>query len=154
MIQRRTGGIDGWSADPAVMINDAADLQTLLAAIVRRYHLIGAVVATRDGDVLARVGGALEDASDGFEAAIAGDPGSLRSLADAIEGKTLPRYFSQGALDAYADRPAPDVVALFMREVNGAASERDELQMVSDYNVAKEMTAELRTGMARLGERS
>ena len=153
MIQRRTGESSGWSADPAVLINDAADLQSLLEAIVRRYHLVGAVVATQDGDVLARVGGALEDASDGFEAALAGDAASLRSLADAIEGKPLPRYFSQGALDAYADTPSPRVVALFMRELKHAGSERSELQMVSDYNVAKEMTAELRSGMTRLSER-
>ena len=153
MIQRRTGGSDGWAADPAVLITDAADLQTLLEAIVRRYQLVGAVVATQDGEVLARVSGALEDASDGFEAALAGDAGSLRSLANAIEGKTLPRYFSQGALDAYADQPSPHVVALFMRDLGGVAGERSELQMVSDYKVAKEMTAELRSGMARLAER-
>jgi hypothetical protein len=153
MIQRRTGGSDGWSADPTVLINDAADLQTLLEAIVRRYQLVGAVVASQDGEVLARVSGALENATDGFEAALAGDSGSLRSLANAIEGKALPRYFSQGALDAYADQPSPRVVALFMRDVSGVAGERSELQMVSDYNVAKEMTAELRSGMARLADR-
>ena len=153
MIQRRTSGNDGWSPDPAVMINDAADLQSLLEAIVQRYRLVGAVVATNDGDVLARVGGALEDAGDGFEAALAGDAGSLRSLANAIEGKALPRYFSQGELDAYADQPAPHVVALFMRDVGATGGERGDLQMVSDYNVAKEMTAELRSGMTRLAER-
>jgi hypothetical protein len=152
MIQRRTPTDHGWAADQAVRIHDAADLQTLVEAIVQRYHLMGAVIATREGDVLARVGGALEDAADGFEAALAGDAGSLRGVADAIDGKVLPRYFSQGSLDAYADQPSPHVVALFMRE-RGTAGERSELQMVADYNVAKEMAEELRQGMARLGER-
>jgi hypothetical protein len=150
VIQRRSDANESWSRDPAVPIANAADLQSLLEAIVRRYRLMGAVVATNEGEVLARVGGALEDATDGFEAALAGDAGSLRSLADAIQGKALPRYFSQGALDAYADKPSPHSIALFMRRVD-SAHDRSELQMVSDYQLAKELADELRQGMVRMG---
>jgi hypothetical protein len=151
MIQRRTDGSDNWQADAGFSTASAADLQTLLEAIVRRYQLRGAVIANHNGHVRARVGGSLADATDGFEAAIAGDSGSLKNLAEAIEGKTLPRYFSQGTVDAYADSPAPGLVVLYMRERPDVNRERGELEMVSDYNVAKEMTEELRAGITRLG---
>ena len=90
MIQRRRSGNDGWSPDPAVMINDAADLQSLLEAIVQRYRLVGAVVATNDGDVLARVGGALEDAGDGFEAALAATPDPCAASRMLSRGRPCP----------------------------------------------------------------
>jgi hypothetical protein len=38
-----------------------------------------------------------------------------------------------------------------MRQRPDDELERDELAMVSDYNVAKQMTEELRAGLARLG---
>jgi hypothetical protein len=142
---------DGWLPGPAGTAHTTS-LQALLESLVQRYGLKGAVVATRTGEVRARVGdGTPDGADDGFEAALAGDPTILRELAGAIEGMTLPRYFSQGSLDAYADLPTPGLVSLFMRERPDPGSERTELQMVSDYNVAKEMVAELRLGLARLG---
>ena len=142
---------DGWLPGPAVTAQPA-NLQALLESIVQRYGLRGAVVAARTGDVRARVGDGTPDrADDGFEAALAGEPTILKELADAIESMTLPRYFSQGSLDAYADLPTPGLVALFMRERADPGVERTELQMVSDYNVAKDMVAELRSGLARLG---
>lgn len=151
MIQRRSDGSEGWQPDARFTTILAADLTALLEAIVRRYGLIGAIVATNTGEVRARVGGvALEEAKDGFEAALAGETGSLKSLAGAIEGKALPRYFSQGELDAYADIPAPGLIALFMRKRPDPASERSELEMVSDYNVAKHMIDDLRRGMKTL----
>src|SRR5215212_2466829 len=119
----------GWSADPTVSTASAGDLQSLLDRLVARYRLVGAVVATKSGGVVAQVGPSLVDANDGFAAALAGDPGSLASLATAIEGKTLPRYFSQGVLDAYADLPSPGLVALFMRD-RGNATPMTELSMV------------------------
>ena len=151
MIQRRTNESDGWQPGPPFATADATSLQALLEAIVRRYGLKGCVVATRAGAVRARVGSTPDGAHDGFEAALAGDSDSLAELADAIAGKALPRYFSQGSLDAFADLPTPDLVALFMRERTDPAAERSELQMVSDYSVAREMVAELRSGLARLG---
>jgi hypothetical protein len=142
---------DGWTAGPAGTA-PATNLQALLESIVQRFSLIGAVVASRTGDVRARVGdGTVDRAADGFAAALAGDGTVLSGLAGAIEGMTLPRYFSQGSLDAYADLPTPGLVALFMRERGDQAKEPSELQMVSDYTVAKEMVAELRAGLARLG---
>src|SRR5688572_26735714 len=139
----------GWSPDSAVTTATAADLQSLLQAIVKRYRLMGAVVATAAGEVRAQVGPSLADATDGFGAALAGHTESLVGLAQAIDGKTLPRYFSQGVLDAYADVPQPGLVALFMRERTNP-TQPTELELVSDYNIAKEMTAELRSGMQRL----
>jgi hypothetical protein len=150
VIQRRTNDSNGWQPGP-VNTTSAANLQALLEAIVRRFGLKGCVVATRAGHVRARVGEVSDGARDGFEAALAGDADSLRELAEAIDGKALPRYFSQGNLDAFADLPTPDLVALFMREREDPSAERTELQMVSDYNVARDMVAELRTGIARLG---
>jgi hypothetical protein len=150
VIQRRTNDDGGWQPAP-VSTAEAANLQALLEAIVRRYGLKGSVVATRAGAVRARVGSVPDGARDGFEAALAGDADSLKELAEAIEGKALPRYFSQGSLDAFADLPTPDLVALFMRERADPTAQRSELQMVSDYNVAREMAAELRAGLARLG---
>ena len=150
MIQRKQPGAAEWHTDLTVSTTNASDVQSLVEQIVRRYGLMGAVVATDAGEVRAHVGPALADATDGFAAALAGDANSLASLADAIRGKTLPRYFSQGVLDAYADIPAPGLIALFMRD-RADQGERSELQLVSDYNVAKEMTDELRTGLQRLG---
>ena len=146
MIQRRTAE---WSADAAVKTTDAISLKTLLELVVKRYGLTGAVVANLDGVVREKAGaGSVESASDGFEAALAGDAGSLKGLAEAIQGKPLPRYFSEGSRDAFADLPAPGLVAFFMRE--RGAGERSELQMVSDYNVAKDACEEIRSGIARL----
>ena len=139
----------GWSPDPAVSTAAASDLQSLLEGIVKRYRLMGAVVASTDGEVRAQVGPSLAEATDGFAAALAGHTESLVGLAQAIEGKALPRYFSQGVLDAYADVTQPGLVALFMRERTNPTAPT-ELELVSDYNIAKEMTAELRSGMQRL----
>jgi hypothetical protein len=149
MIQRRQDG-QGWSADTSVTTASADDLQSLVEAVVQRYRLLGAVVASKAGDVRARVGPSLEAATDGFLAALAGHGDSLAQLAAAIEEKTLPRYFSQGELDAFADLPKPGLVALFIRK-RPETSQRSELEFVSDYNVAKEMTLELRNGIERLG---
>ena len=149
MIQRKQPET-GWSADPSVNTTSATDLQSLLEAVVKRYRLMGAVIATTTGAVRAQVGPSLAEATDGFAAALAGHPDSLVGLAAAIEGRTLPRYFSQGVLDAYADLPSPGLVALFMRE-RANTKTPTELELVSDYNVAKEMTLELRSGMQRLG---
>ena len=148
MIQPKQPG-SGWSPDPAVSTSGAADLQSLLESVVKRYRLMGAVVATSAGEVKAQVGPSLAEATDGFAAALAGHAESLAGLAQTIEGKVLPRYFSQGVLDAYADLPAPGLVALFMRERANTASPT-ELELVSDYNIAKEMTLELRSGIQRL----
>jgi hypothetical protein len=148
MIQRKQPESGGWSPDPAVATTAASDLQSLVNALVKRYRLMGAVVATITGEVRAHVGPALAEARDGFASALAGHPQSLIELASAIEGKTLPRYFSQGELDAYADLPTPGLVALFMRQ---RTSPPTDLELVSDYNVAREMTLELRNGLQRLG---
>jgi hypothetical protein len=139
----------GWTPDSSVSTATATDLQSLLEALVKRYRLMGAVVATTAAAVRAQVGPSLAEATDGFAAALAGHAESLVGLAQAIEGKALPRYFSQGVLDAYADVPQPGLVALFMRERTNPTPPT-ELELVSDYNIAKEMTAELRTGMQRL----
>ena len=146
MIQKRS---DDWMPNTRVSTNTAADVQSLLQAIVARYSLMGAVLATDQGEVRAQVGPSLDDATDGFTAALAGHKESLAGLAGAIAGKTMPRYFSQGELDAYADTPGPGLVALFMRQ--RGAGDRSELQMVSEYKTAQEMTDEFRAGLRRLG---
>lgn len=151
MIQRRDFEGDGWAPSGAAPVV-ATNLQMLLEDLVRRYGLKGAVVATRAGDVRASVGAQSLDTGDGFGAAVAGDAEVLQGLAHAIDGMTLPRFFSQGSLDAYADLPTADTVALFMRDPGTAGGERSDLEMVSDYNVAKELVMELRAGMARLGD--
>lgn len=124
-----------WSADPSVSLHSAGDLQSLLEAIVRRYQLLGGVVANNAGVVQAQTGGAVQD---------------LQSLAAAIDVSVLPRYYANGPLDAYVDIVGPDLIALLMRERPDGGDGRTELGMVSDYNVAKEMTEELRAGISRL----
>lgn len=117
-------------------LDGARDLQSLLEALVKRYRLTGAVIATDAGGVQAQVGEPVED---------------LPGLAAAIDPRVLPRYFANGELDAYADIPAPGLIALLMhRRTDSAQADRDELAIVSDYNVARQMTDELRAGMARL----
>lgn len=135
MIQRRNAGSSSWSADLSVTLENARDLQSLLEAIVHRYRLLGAVIATDSGEVKAQFGGAVSD---------------LESLAAAIDPTVLPRYFANGPFDAYVDIVAPGLIALLMRQRPDEEMDRDELAMVSDYNVAKQMTEELRAGIARL----
>lgn len=137
MIQHRDATPKGWAADPRVRLDTARDLQSLLEALVRRYQLTGAVIATDAGVIQAHVGGPVDD---------------LPGLAAAIDPRVLPRYFANGPLDAYADIPKPGLIALLLRNrPEGGEGERDPLAVVSDYNVARQMTEELRNGMVRIG---
>ena len=135
MIQRRNPG-SSWFPDMSVSLDSAKDLQSLVEAVVLRYKLLGGVVATDSGEVKAQFGGAVND---------------LQSLAAAIDPTVLPRYFANGPFDAYVDIVAPGLIALLMRQRPEEEANRDELAMVSDYNVAKQMTEELRAAIARLG---
>ena len=117
-----------WSADSTVNLREAHDVQSLLELIVRRYALMGGIIANGSGQVEAQTGGAVSD---------------LRELAAAIDVSTLPRYYANGNLDAYVDIVTGGRIALFMRE-RPLEGERSELAMVSDYQVAKEMMEELR----------
>jgi hypothetical protein len=138
MIQRRDFDPNSWSADLSVSLDDADNLDQLLEAIVRRYHLLGGVIATDAGVVQAQYGGAVSD---------------LEQLAAAIDTSVLPRYFANGPFDAYVDIVAPGMIALLMRQRPDGETERDELTMVSDYKVAKQMTEELRAEMVRIADR-
>ena len=135
MIQRRTPDPSTWSADPTVSLNNAVDLQSLLEAVVRRYRLLGGVIADNNGAIQAQTGGAVQD---------------LQSLAAAIDVRVLPRYYANGPLDAYVDIVGPNYIALLMRERPDGEEGRTELGMVSDYNIAKQMTEELRVGILRI----
>lgn len=132
MIQPRKN----WSADSRFELSDAHDLQSLLEVLVKRYRLLGGVIANDRGIVLAQSGGAVQD---------------LQQLAAAIDVSVLPRYYSNGPYDAYVDLLGKGMMALVMRE-HPAGEERSELTMVSDYAVAKEMMEELRAAVARLDE--
>jgi hypothetical protein len=135
MIQRRNPG-SSWFPDLSVTLATAEDLQSLIEAVVHRYKLLGGVIASDSGEVHAQFGGGFSD---------------LQSLAAAIDPTVLPRYFANGPFDAYVDIVAPGLIALLMRQRPEEEANRDELAMVSDYNVAKQMTEELRAAIARLG---
>lgn len=128
---------DSWSADLRIALDDATDLQSLLDALVQRYALLGGVIATHAGAVLAQTGSALTD---------------LKQLAAAIDPTVLPRYFANGPFDAYVDIVGDGLIALLMRERGDPDAERTQLAMVADYNVAKDMTEELRFHIQRITE--
>jgi hypothetical protein len=130
MIQRRKS----WGPDPRVTLENASTLQDLLELLVRRYQLIGGVIADRNGVIQAQSGGAVND---------------LQQLAAIIDVSVLPRYYANGPLDAYVDLIGEGMIALVMRE-RGLHEERTELGMVGDYDVAKQLMNELRTALARL----
>ena len=134
MIQPRKTD-DSWSPDLRVTLNDAHDLQSLLDAIVRKYRLMSGVIARESGEVLAQSGTAVTDLTD---------------LAAAIDPRVLPRYFANGPYDAYVDIIGGGMIALLMRERGSDEAERSQLAMVSDYNIAKDMTEELRTAVRRI----
>ena len=135
MIQPRNPPGRSWAADLRVDLNAPQDMQTLLGAIAERYGLVSGILITQDGVLRAQAGTLVAD---------------LQALAQAIDPSVLPRYFANGPFDAYGDFVADGLIALLMRQRGDNDPERSELAMVSDYQVAKEMMEELRSGLKRI----
>jgi hypothetical protein len=102
------------------MHQPAPQLKARLESLIESYNLVGVLVATSDGEVLARVGSfdipelrGLCVSPEGYNPWIPQTPEEIRRAYEYLEGQQLlPRMAAQGNARAYLMRPKAGVFAV------------------------------------------
>lgn len=107
-----------------------------LAAFVRANGFDCGIVASASGEVLARSGDFGSLKWDGLPNSLFGDPASVRSLYDSLDGEILPQIYGQGDLSCVVNKLGDDMlIGLF--DQNG----RDDLELFDAGERAPEVLA-------------
>ncbi|MBV5324308.1 MAG: hypothetical protein J0626_03015, partial [Rhodospirillaceae bacterium] len=85
------------------------DLPSLLEHLVRRFQLVGGLIATLNGDVLARSGDLGACASVGLVPLLRADSTAMRELAACITRPLTPYSMSDDRWDAHFSRPTAEL---------------------------------------------
>ncbi|MBV6523112.1 MAG: hypothetical protein MNPFHGCM_03279 [Gemmatimonadaceae bacterium] len=133
------------------------DLVSLLEHLVRRYDLVGGLVATLEGTVLARSGNLSACNSVGLAPLLRGDMGEMRDLSACITRPLTPYSMSDGRWVAHFARPTAGLFVVLLRQRPSDAEQPDdwgslsEATRLAEGRIAERMLHELRGHLQGLG---
>ncbi len=133
------------------------DLPSLLEHLVRRFQLVGGLIATLNGDVLARSGDLGACTSVGLVPLLRADAKVMRELAAYITRPNTPYSMSEGRWDAHFSRPTAELFVVLLRRRPSDAEQRDDWGSLSEPTrlaegrIAEQMLLELRGHLQSLG---